>query len=196
MPRDTPFGRLLVRCLCLPSHLPFAGFPCLSTRQFVAFFFVGLKPQQSPESSICSHIGTRSDGGIRSVVSHASSTELFALPRSRKAEVLKSPAMMSASFFSVTLLSWPSSCFATSFLFAVALRKCAETAVYVLFPCPGGLLNLDVIHRNSKPKESCFHQDLFLDLRTIKLYSGWHTGRRGIAVPHLLRPHGSATLLL
>ena len=45
---------------------------------------VNTKREQSLESSIWPHIGTRSGGGIKSVSAHASSIELtFALPRSR-----------------------------------------------------------------------------------------------------------------
>ena len=78
-----------------------------------------MKPQPSPDSSIWPRIGTKSSGWIRSVSSHIFSMELTqTCPRSRLAAELKSPAMMSASFSSATFLSWLSSCFATSRLFA------------------------------------------------------------------------------
>ena len=48
-------------------------------------------------------------------------------------------------------MSWSKSCFAMSRLFAVV----AETAVHMLFPCSGGLLNLDLTNKYFKPKESC-----------------------------------------
>ena len=107
----TSISRLLVSCAALVSSSSlFCGLPCLGTRQFVTFLCVSMKPQQSPESFMWPHVGTRSSGGIRKVSPHASSIELrFAFPRSRKAEVLKSPAMMSASLRSVNFLSWPRS---------------------------------------------------------------------------------------
>ena len=64
--------------------------------------------------------------------------------------------MTSATFFFVTFLSRPNSSFATSRLFAVVLLRCAGTAVSVLFPCFGGLLNLDLSNKYFKPNESCF----------------------------------------
>ena len=71
-------------------------FPCLATRQLCSLRFGTMKPQQSPETSIWPRIGTQSGGGIRSASSHVSSMELIsAFPRSRKAEELKSPAIMS-----------------------------------------------------------------------------------------------------
>ena len=83
-------------------------------------FFFSIGPQQSPESSIWPHIGTRSGGITKRVSSHPSSIELtFAFPRARQTEVLKSLQMMSSSLRSVTFLSLPRSCFAMSRLLAV-----------------------------------------------------------------------------
>ena len=62
--------------------------------------------------------------------------------------------MMSASFSTATFLSWPNSCLATSRLFAVVLLRYAETAVYVLFPFFGGLVNLALNRKYFRPKES------------------------------------------
>ena len=72
-----------------------------------------MNPQQPPESSIWPHIGTRSGGGIRSVVLHTSSIELsFDFRRSRSAEVCKSPPMRSTSFSPAVSLNSPKSIFA------------------------------------------------------------------------------------
>ena len=51
------------------------GFHALATRQFVTFLVV-MKPHQHPESSIWSHIGTKSGGRISSISSRPSSIEL------------------------------------------------------------------------------------------------------------------------
>ena len=65
--------------------------------------------------------------------------------------------MMSESFSTATFLSWHNSCLATSRLFAVVLLRYAETAVYVLFPSFGGLLNLALNRKHFRPKESYVH---------------------------------------
>ena len=83
---------------------------------------------------------------------------------------------MSASFSSATFLSLPNSCLATSRLFAVVLLSYAETAVYVLFPSFGGLLNLASNRRYFRPKES------YIDVPWI---SSW-----------IFTPSGSKVLLL
>ena len=64
-----------------------------------------------------------------------------------------SPAMMLHHFPQATFLTWPS-CLATSRLFAVVLLRYAETALYVLFPSFGGLLNLALNRKYFRPKES------------------------------------------
>ena len=70
-------GDVLVGRLSLfAASVSHCGRSCMTTRQFVTFLVVPVKPQQTPESSIWPHIGTRSSGGIRSVVPHASSIEL------------------------------------------------------------------------------------------------------------------------
>ena len=51
------------------------GFHALPARQFVTFLVV-MKPHQHPESSIWSHIGTKSGGRISSISSRPSSIEL------------------------------------------------------------------------------------------------------------------------
>ena len=53
-------------------------------------------------------------------------------------------------------MSCLSSCFATSRLFAAVLIRCAETAVYVLFPCFGSLLNFAVTGQYFRPKRVMF----------------------------------------
>ena len=70
---------------------------------------------------------------------------LPSLPRSRKAEELKSCDAVHVIFLSHW--SWLSSCVATSDLFAVVLIMCAETATYALAFPSGGLLNLDLTKR-------------------------------------------------
>ena len=95
-----------------------------------------MKPQRPPKCFIWPHIGTKSGGAIRSAPSHASSIELtFALPRSREAAELKSPAMMSALLSYVTFfeLSQQAMCDVSSLCHCVA---------EVLLPSPaavGGL---------------------------------------------------------
>ena len=61
--------------------------PCLATRQVVACLVVAVDPQQSPESSIWLHIGTKSGGRISSFSSHASSIELNAFAVGRSIDV-------------------------------------------------------------------------------------------------------------
>ena len=85
-------------------------------------------------------------------------------------------AMMSASFSTGSFLSWPNSCLATSRLFAVVLLRYAETAVYVMFPSFGGLLNLALNRKHFRPKES------YIDVPWI---SSW-----------IFTPSGSKVLLL
>ena len=75
-------------------------------------------------------------------------------PRFFNVAQLKSSVLMSAPFSSAVFLSWPTSCFATSRLFADVLLRCAETTAHVLGF--GGLLNFDLTKRYFKPKESCF----------------------------------------
>ena len=123
-----PLGQLPLS----PAHV-LCGRPCLATRQFVMFLFVGMRPQQSPDASIWPHIGTKSGGGFSTVSSHASSIELnSAYSRLRMAEVMKSAAMMSAPFLFVTFLSWHKSCFAMPRLCADVLLRCAERDVCTL----------------------------------------------------------------
>ena len=77
--------------------------------------------------------------------------------------------MMSASFSTATFLSWPNSCLATLRLFAVVLLRYAETAVYVLFPSFGDLLNL-AFKQKVFQVEGVLHRravDFFLDLHTF-----------------------------
>ena len=66
--------------------------------------------------------------------------------------MLKSPAMMSASFF--LRLSWVGTG-ALLKLRALVLLRCADTDVYVRFPSLGGLLNFDLTVRHFRPNESC-----------------------------------------
>ena len=116
-----------------------------------------MKPRQSPETSNWPHTGTKSGGGVSSVSSHASSIELnFAIPRSRWAGMLKSLALVSASFRSVTSGAGLTTGFAMSLLFAVVLLRCEETGEYVHFPCLCGLLKIDLTIKCFKPEESCF----------------------------------------
>ena len=66
--RDAPVDPLplFASCLCKVEKLP-----CLATRQVCSLRFGTSKPQQSPDSSIWVHIGTKYGGGINSVSSHA-----------------------------------------------------------------------------------------------------------------------------
>ena len=73
--------------------------------------------------------------------------------------------------FSATFLSWPTSCYDVSRLFAVGLLRCAETDVHVRSPCLGGLSNIDLTIKYFKPKEYCFDglQVHLLGLHAIRL---------------------------
>ena len=64
-----------VSCLCL-----FEDFHAWQPASVCVTFFAVKNPQQSPESSIWPHIGTKSGGRISSVSSHASSIELRLSP--------------------------------------------------------------------------------------------------------------------
>ena len=104
-----------------------------------------MKPQQSPDSFIWPHIGTTSQGESRTSPPNFFDRTHFGLsafPIGRRVE--KSPAMMSASFFSTTFLSC--SCFAMSRLFAVVLLKCT------CYPPPSAASRTLTTAKNYRPK--------------------------------------------
>ena len=87
-------------------------------------------------------------------------------------------------------MSWSKSCVEMSRLFAVV----AETAVHMLFPCLGGLLNLDLTNKYFRPKRFMLRSARcpFLDLHTIKLESVFVVGN----APQLLQSHEVRLCLL
>ena len=99
---DVLFGRKSLFAAFLLDCRP----SCMTTHQCVTFLVVTVKPQQSPVSQICHHFGTRSGGGIKSVVLHASSVGLgFVCPRARWGDMLRSPPAMSTKFSSAISLN-------------------------------------------------------------------------------------------
>ena len=118
-----------------------------------AFLAVEMKPQRvlhpAPPRD---HIRRRDQKRLFPFIFDRTHIRLFAFAVGRGVKV----ACNDVCIVFLSFLSSPNSCFATSRLFAVVLLRCAETAVYVLFPYLGGLLNLGLSNKNFKPNESCF----------------------------------------